>query len=64
MDEAGKTALLVCDLGSDKIWQYVVDDASGEAVPNPAAPSVEAHGTKLIHSTKKLTTWHQVSLKL
>jgi hypothetical protein len=42
MDADGKTALLVCDLGSDKIWQYVVDDASGVATPNPTAAAVEA----------------------
>ncbi len=39
----GKTALLVCDLGSDKIWQYIVDDSSGVAEPNPVADSVGAH---------------------
>ena len=43
MDADGRTALLVCDLGSDKIWQYIVDDSSGVATPNPTSESVGAH---------------------
>ncbi len=43
MDADGKSALLVCDLGSDKIWQYIVDDRSGVAESNPVADSVGAH---------------------
>ena len=43
LDVDGKTALLVCDLGSDKIWQYIVDDLAGVAEPNPTQISVDAH---------------------
>lgn len=39
--ESGRNALLVCDLGCDRIFQYIVD-ASGAVRPN-AVPSVASH---------------------